>query len=124
MVGSRALEAFVRPSPVAIAGSALSYSYDLKETFFSLDISPDETLCCDGIASIIFMPDYLLSGNYDISISSGRYEVDKGNQTISWWHDGRAVQTFRLRSDFHLKLHGNGIFSTPATSDCSKCSIS
>ncbi|KAL8404527.1 hypothetical protein RB594_009397 [Gaeumannomyces avenae] len=102
--GYRAAEAFVRPSPVAVAGSIASYVFDLRRCEFKLDVRasklpPSSSDGDDGGNSggspptVVFLPDYHFPKDAcTIEVSSGKWEISTDDsegalvQRLRWWH--------------------------------------
>ena len=99
--GSRAFEAFVRPSPIAIAGKPIQYGFDMRTCSFSLSFFPFEDEPAEDAASHIFLPEYLFQdGEPDIEVSSGRFDIYRPGQLLRWWHAGSGEQTLRISSSY------------------------
>jgi hypothetical protein len=92
--GSRAFEAFVRPSPIAVAGTPTSYWFDMRSCTFSLSMMPFQDEPPEDAPTEIFVPEYLsLKGVLKISVSSGRWIMYRSGQVLLWWHSGLKEQT-------------------------------
>ncbi|KAK9464485.1 glycoside hydrolase superfamily [Lipomyces arxii] len=94
-IGARAVEAFARPTPVKTAGVPQSYSFDITKAVFGMEI-----YAIDGhatnVPTEIYMPDFHFpDGDVEVQISSGRWDHDRANQVLRWWHDA-GKQTIRI----------------------------
>jgi hypothetical protein len=99
--GSRAFEAFVRPSPIAIAGKPIQYGFDMHTCSFSMSFLPFEDEPAEDAASQIFLPEYFFQdGEPDIEVSSGRFDIHRAGQLLRWWHAGSGEQTLRISSSY------------------------
>lgn len=96
--GYRAVEAVVRPAPVAVVGDITHYVFDLKTCTFTLslrsarDTTPDEP-------SVFFLPElHFPRDGCTVETSGGRWEItsDEGEvQWLRWWH-GRGEQNVKV----------------------------
>ncbi|KAK9460607.1 glycoside hydrolase superfamily [Lipomyces oligophaga] len=85
--GCRAIEAFVRPTPLATSGIPQEYGFDIKTAVFNLSLFADDCLS-KNIPTEISIPDFHFpNGDMEIEITSGRWEHDKPAQLIRWYHD-------------------------------------
>ena len=96
--GSRALEAFCRPSPIAIQGTDLEYSYDLNSCTFGLLFTASGP--AKSAESTIFIPWYLSESNLRIEISSGEYKLYPESQIIKWKHANYSQQKMQIISSY------------------------
>ncbi|TDZ48249.1 putative glycosyl hydrolase [Colletotrichum trifolii] len=99
--GLRAAEAFVRPSPVVVAGDVLQYGFDLRNCQFSLKLKaaapPSE-----NAPTIVFLPEFHFPQDHcQVEVSSGKWAIstddDEGPlvQRLKWWH-GDGEQTLKI----------------------------
>jgi hypothetical protein len=79
--GGRALEAVVRPYPLACAGEPLRMKFDLKRRAFEFEFRHDPGL---SAPTEIFVPDYQYPSGYTIRVSDGEYEIDRENQRLRY----------------------------------------
>jgi hypothetical protein len=94
------MEAFVRPSPIATAGTPISYTFDLANCSFQLKLQPiHET---DDKPTEIFIPDYVFRGGAEpeVSVSSGRWVMLRQVQVLRWWHEGSEEQSLKISSGY------------------------
>ena len=99
-LGSRAMEAFVRPSPIVTAGVPTSYTFDLANCSFLFKFIPFEGT--DDNPTEFFLPDYFFRGGAEpeVSISTGRWECYRQVQVLRWWHEGSGEQTLKITSGY------------------------
>jgi len=121
--GYRAAEAFVRPHPVAAAGTVVKYGFDLAKCVFNLRIKPG--LARDGKKgeTVVFLPEYhfpkeqctveVSSGKWEIGDSSNEMEAGEGGvaiQRLRWWcspdGDGNTEEWIRVTGV--VKRHNAG----------------
>jgi len=97
--GSRAMEAFVRPSPIVTAGIPISYSFDLANCTFTFTFQPTTE---EGKSNEIFVPDYFFRGGAEpqISVTSGQWQMVRKAQVLRWWHKGLQEQTLKVSSGY------------------------
>jgi Glycoside hydrolase family 5 C-terminal domain len=97
--GSRAMEAFVRPSPIVTAGIPTSYSFDLAKCSFTMTFRPTAE---EDQPSEVFLPDYFFRGGAEpeISVTSGQWQMIRRAQLLRWWHKGTREQTLRISSGY------------------------
>jgi hypothetical protein len=99
--GSRAFEAFVRPSPILIAGTPKSYGFDMRSCRFSLSMIPYNHEPLEGGPTEIFVPEYLFQDcEPEIWVSSGRWIMCRPGQVLRWWHAGSGEQTLKISSGY------------------------
>jgi hypothetical protein len=99
--GSRALEAFVRPSPIVVAGTPRSYGFNMKSCTFSMTMVPFEADPPEDAPTEIFIPDYFFQDcEPEITVSSGRCEMNRRGQVLRWWHSGDGVQNIKVWSAY------------------------
>ena len=98
--GSRAMEAYVRPSPIATAGIPISYTFDLANCSFLLKLQPIHEM--EEKPTEIFIPDYFFRGGTEaeISVTSGRWEMLRQVQVLRWWHEGSGEQSLKISSGY------------------------
>ena len=99
--GSRAFEAFVRPSPVVVAGIPKAYGFDMKTCSFSLTMLPFEVAPAENSPTEIFLPEYFFQDcEPEISVSSGRWIMYRPGQILRWWHSGKEEQKLTVSSAY------------------------
>ena len=99
-LGSRAMEAFVRPAPIVTCGVPTSYTFDLANCSFQFKFTPSVEK--DNNPTEVFIPDYFFRGGAEpeVAVSSGRWECIRPVQVLRWWHEGSGEQTFRISSRY------------------------
>lgn len=108
--GYRAAEAYVRPSPVAVAGDITHYVFDLKSCTFQVSLrttkNPDP-----NEPSIFFLPEFHFPRDgCSVETSGGKWEIfsDDGEvQRLKWWH-GPGQQTLKVVGVVKRGLNGSG----------------
>lgn len=99
--GSRAFEAFVRPSPILIAGTPKLYGFDMRSCRFSLTMVPYTHEPPEDAPTEIFVPEYLFQDcEPEIWVSSGRWIMYRPGQVLRWWHAGSGEQTLKISSGY------------------------
>jgi Glycoside hydrolase family 5 C-terminal domain len=99
--GSRAFEAFVRPSPILVAGTPKSYGFDMRSCRFSLTMVPYTCEPPEDAPTEIFVPEYLFQDcEPEIWVSSGQWIMYRPGQVLRWWHAGSAEQTLKISSGY------------------------
>ena len=99
--GSRAFEAFVRPSPIVVAGIPKAYGFDMKTCSFSLTMVPFEIAPAENSPTEIFLPEYFFQDcEPEISVSSGRWIMYRPGQILRWWHSGKEEQKLTVSSAY------------------------
>jgi hypothetical protein len=99
--GSRAFEAFVRPSPIVVAGTPKSYGFDMKSCTFSMTMMPFESQPPEDAPTEIFIPEYFFEDcEAEVTVSSGRFMMVRDAQVLRWWHSGSGVQSLKVASEY------------------------
>lgn len=99
--GSRAFEAFVRPSPIVVAGIPKAYGFDMRSCSFSLSMIPLEEVPAENSPTEIFLPEYFFQDcEPEISVSSGRWIMYRPGQVLLWWHSGLEEQKLTVSSGY------------------------
>jgi len=80
--GGRALEAVVRPYPVATAGELHELNFNPDSRVFKLVFRHDPAIAAP---TEIFVPNYHYPHGYSIKVSDGRYEIQRSRQTLLYW---------------------------------------
>lgn len=84
--GGRALEALVRPYPLATAGEPLQISFDIKTREFVFQFQHDLTVT---EPTIIFLPGFQYPNGCEITLSDGEYEIKEKEQILIYKHNLR-----------------------------------
>lgn len=99
--GSRAVEAFVRPSPVVTAGIPKAYGFDMRSCSFSLSMMPFQEVPAEDSPTEIFVPEYFFQDcEPEINVSSGRWIMHRPGQVLRWWHSGEGEQRLTISSAY------------------------
>jgi hypothetical protein len=90
--GYRAAEAFVRPSPVAVAGKIVQYGFDLRACNFQLKLEATSP-AGEEAPTVIFLPEFHFPKDVCVvEVSSGKWEISADDeegafvQRLKWWH--------------------------------------
>ncbi len=81
--GGRALEAVVRPYPMATAGEPVQVSFSQKSKMFVLRFNHFQNL---EAATRVFIPRFQYPDGYQVVISDGEYEILESEQTLIYRH--------------------------------------
>lgn len=96
--GYRASEAYVRPSPVAVAGNIKHYGFDLKTCTFTLSLYSPKQHSSDA-PTVLFLPEiHFPRDGCVVEVSGGKWEIaeDDGDvQQLKWWH-GTGEQDIKI----------------------------
>lgn len=77
--GGRALEAIIRPYPIATAGELLKSTFNPYARSYHLKFRHDPSI---SAATEIFIPNFQYPHGYTIQISDGRYEIQRSRQIL------------------------------------------
>lgn len=94
--GYRAAEAYVRPSPIAVNGTIITYGFDLRNCQFHMEID-GKAAPSEDLPTTVFLPDFHFpKENCTVEVSGGKWEISTDDeerawvQKIRWWHgDGK-----------------------------------
>jgi hypothetical protein len=81
--GGRALEAVVRPRPLALAGTPTRFHFDLRTRRFELELELDPKV---QAPSELFVPALHYPQGARVVVSAGRVEFDRQRQRLTWHH--------------------------------------
>jgi len=81
--GGRALEAVLRPYPVATAGKPIELKFDYKTKVFTYRFQHHLEIL---EPTIIYIPTYQYPGGCQVEISDGKYEYSAEGQILKYWH--------------------------------------
>lgn len=106
--GYRAAEAYVRPSPNAVAGDMTHYVFDLRSCTFNVSLratkEPDQP-------SVFFLPEFHFPRDMCVvETSGGKWEIyaDDGEvQRLRWWH-GQGEQKLTVTGVVRQNLNQSG----------------
>jgi hypothetical protein len=82
--GGRALEAVVRPYPIAVAGELLKASFNPHTRVFRMIFRHDPEI---SAPTEIFVPNYHYPHGYLVRVSDGQVETQYSKQTLQYWPD-------------------------------------
>jgi hypothetical protein len=82
--GGRALEAVVRPYPIAVAGELLKASFNPHTRVFRMIFRHDPEI---SAPTEIFVPNYHYPHGYLVRVSDGQVETQHSKQTLQYWPD-------------------------------------
>ena len=93
--GGRALEAVVRPYPLATAGEVLRMSFSARTRQFELQFSHDPQVTAP---TEIFLPNFQYPHGCQVEVSDGTYEVIPNEQRLVYRHSlQRAEHKIRIK---------------------------
>ncbi len=81
--GGRALEAILRPYPIATAGEPLEMSFDYQTRKFLFRFRHQE-----GIQepTVLYLPEFQYPGPVIVTVSDGQYKIDREHQQLLYWN--------------------------------------
>lgn len=98
--GGRAVGAFCRPYPRAIAGEPLELSFDMNSREFKFSFKHAADI---HEPTEIYVPDYHYGVGLGVEISDGEVEYDQENQLLRWFHayetDVHTIRLFREKGE-------------------------
>ena len=92
--GGRALEAVIRPFPMAVAGEPLKSRFDPFTGTYKLEFIGDSKI---KEPTKIFFPLFHYGGEVEIIVSDGSTEVDKKNQVLYFNPTNDGIHTLSLK---------------------------
>ncbi len=93
--GGRALQAVVRPYPVATAGELLKANFDPHSRVFKMAFRPDLEITAP---TEIYVPNYQYPHGFSVRVSGGRYEIQRSRQRLLYWPGGkRSVEKITIK---------------------------
>jgi hypothetical protein len=93
--GGRALEAVVRPYPVATAGELLKANFNPRTRVFKLVFRHDPEI---SAPTEVYLPNYQYPHGFSVRVSDGRYEIQRSQQTLLYWPGAeRKVHKITIR---------------------------
>lgn len=99
--GGRALEAVVRPYPLATAGEPLKLFFNVKKRNFKYSFRHDPAL---SEPTFIFVPQYQYPNGYTVEVTDGEFEINQADQTLIYRHSsGRSEHTIQIKPDKNTK---------------------
>ncbi|MGB2955518.1 MAG: cellulase family glycosylhydrolase [Anaerolineales bacterium] len=95
--GGRALEAVIRPYPIAVAGEPLEIRFDIKRKIFKFRFRHDPVV---KEPTEIFVPLYQYPNGCIVEISDGEYELNLAEQILTYWPSAEVKEhLIRLKLD-------------------------
>jgi len=87
--GGRALEAVIRPYPVAIAGEPLEIKFDIKRKIFEFRFRHDPAV---KEPTEVFVPLYQYPNGCQVEVSDGEYELNMKEQILRYQHSSEVIE--------------------------------
>ena len=95
--GGRALEAVIRPYPLATAGEPLEIRFEIKSKIFEFRFRHDPFV---KEPTEVFVPLYQYPNGCQVEVSDGEYELNLAEQTLTYWHSAEVKEhSIRLKPD-------------------------
>ena len=82
--GGRALEAVIRPYPLAVAGEIIRVAFDIRKVRFELEFRHDPKI---QAPTLVYVPGFHYSDRMQVEISAGEYEYDAQEQLLAFRPD-------------------------------------
>lgn len=92
--GGRAQEVFVRPIPIATAGTPSKIHFDLNTGTFEFEYTVDSAV---NEPTVLYVPRLQYPNGISVEVSSGTYELDEANQRLIHHPGGEGTCRIRLR---------------------------
>lgn len=80
--GGRALQAVIRPYPLATAGELIKSTFNPFSRVFKLAFKHDPAI---SAPTELYIPNYHYPHGYSVKVSDGRYEIQRSSQTLLYW---------------------------------------
>ncbi|MEW6086067.1 MAG: cellulase family glycosylhydrolase [Chloroflexota bacterium] len=94
--GGRALQAVVRPYPLAAAGEPLRLSFDIRRKIFTFTFRHDSNIT---EPTLIFVPTYQYPAGCQVKVSDGKFEWIREEQIVKYWHTSeQSEHAIHIRS--------------------------
>jgi len=105
VAGSRAAEAFVRPSPVYTAGTIAESGFTLSSATFDLKLVAGKSTEETAPTEIFVPPFHFPRDDTTVTVSGGKWEYDVERSVLRWWHaEGeqwiKIIGTKRMSADY------------------------
>jgi len=86
--GYRAAEAYVRPAPMAVQGSIVSYGFDLRNCTFTLNLSALAPTAEDAPTEMHLPEWHFPTGSTSVEVTGGKWAItmEEHVQMMRWWH--------------------------------------
>ena len=92
--GGRALDALLRPYPMAVAGDPLRMAYDRRRGIFEFEFRHDPQVV---EPTILYFPQRAFSPGFRVIVSDGEVMIDTDEQRLTYRHsESRTVHCLRL----------------------------
>jgi hypothetical protein len=82
--GGRALEAVIRPYPLATAGTPIRLSFDIQNKRFEYEYIGNPEI---SVPTLIFLPSFHYGEHLDVEVSDGQYQLDLDQGILVYYHD-------------------------------------
>jgi len=93
--GGRALEALVRPYPMATAGEPLKIKFDVKGKVFDFMFQSDPAI---EKPTLIYIPNYQYPDGFSVDVSGGSYRINRDSQILEYQlSSDRGPQIVRIK---------------------------
>jgi hypothetical protein len=93
-LGLRAVDAIIRPYPVALNGDFIDAAFDLRSLTYTLKLHGDDDI---SKPTIIHVPGWHFSKEDVITVSSGSYELFDDSDIVEWLHEP-GEQTLEIKT--------------------------
>ncbi|CCH41490.1 hypothetical protein BN7_1031 [Wickerhamomyces ciferrii] len=94
--GLRAIDSIVRPFALALEGEFVDSEFDLSKLEYTLKIKGKDT--GDITPTLIHIPQWHFpSDEYEINVTSGKFIVEEGSETLQWFHEN-GYQSISIRN--------------------------
>jgi len=101
--GGRALEAVIRPYPVATAGEPLEIRFEIKSKIFEFRFRHDPFV---KEPTEVFVPLYQYPNGCQVEVSDGEYKLNLAEQTLIYWHSAEVKEhLIQLKPRRTIKSH-------------------
>jgi hypothetical protein len=93
--GGRAMQAVIRPYPIATAGEVLRSTFNPFRRVYQLRFRHNPAI---SASTEIFVPNYQFPHGYSIRVSDGHYEIHRSTQTLLYWPgEEREIHTIIIK---------------------------
>ena len=92
--GGRALQAVIRPFPMALAGEPIRSEFDSKTATYTLEFKSDPAV---REPSAIFFPAFHYAGGAEVILSDGRTEIDEKGQVLRYFPEDQGTHTLTVK---------------------------
>ncbi|KAI5842444.1 glycoside hydrolase superfamily [Morchella snyderi] len=95
VAGSRAAEAFVRPSPVYTCGTVIEAGFNLAKATFEMKISAGKATEEEAPTEIFVPPFHFPKRDVRVEVTGGKWEYEDERSVLRWWH-AEGEQTIKI----------------------------